>query len=391
MKNTKKSFKYFINKYNHELMILFISLFLTTIISIAITAWFQTTNVWIIVNVTIGAVLFVLFIAILFNLRNILMGVFSSLNSQSSTQVFNLLQKTQYRNREKEFTFEKKILADILVEKTLPKIIQKICKENPSVKQLNIILDSGTTITPIFRHLIALGIPKIQDNLKITFYTNNLAGIEELQRADPRLRKLNEYDFILIGGTPLSKYNATIGEATENFLRTIWDEQRLSSGKILTLTITTASWFMGGIDLKNIEICVRGDFHYQNKNDLINNSNYVILITPLARLTRLNDINRLNDLIPDHGENPYSILPIDHRRKIHLLTSFRSQSSLSPLVNLSLQLSSLKTQNETDNYVFCDDCPTYDPDGDKWQVILTDLPFQYIRDKFLDVYHYKFQ
>jgi hypothetical protein len=61
--------------------------------------------------------------------------------------------------------------------------------------------------------------------IEVIFYTNNLAGIDEIHKINPSLIRINERSFNLIGGQPLNVYRATTGESSIDFLKTIWSKQ----------------------------------------------------------------------------------------------------------------------------------------------------------------------
>lgn len=363
----------------------------TAFVTFLSSALFQITDPKIVINIAIGSVIIILLIALLFNLKRLLVNILFNTRTQIIGKIDNLFLRDEYMVRLRHFTVEKKYLAQILVEKCLPKIVKKICEENVNIKKLNVILDSGTTITPIFPNLIGLGIPCENENLKLIFYTNNLAGIDEIHKIDPGICKLHEREFNLIGGKPLNRYRATTGTSTQNFLKTIWDEKEKSNGAIFTLGIITANWFIGGFDLKKIYVCARGEGHFKFKKDIIENSDYIILVSPLGKILPIDSVIKLKNLIPKNSKSEYESfpIPIEKKQRTFLLTSFRSNNSLSPLINVSILLNERKNQNNTENYIFYEDCKIYEPDGDKWEVIVTELPHQYIRDNFQKVYHCK--
>jgi hypothetical protein len=106
--------------------------------------------------------------------------------------------------------------------------------------RINLILDSGTTITPVFPILFRLGIQNLGE-IELRVFTNNLAGIDEIHRIDPNeICVLKETDFRLVGGISLSLYRATTGKETQDSLR-IFLEERPHAGCSITVGVLTAN------------------------------------------------------------------------------------------------------------------------------------------------------
>lgn len=381
----------FCNKYSGEIKIAAISLAISILATALIGVLLRTRDPRTLMIFAGLTVIVALLAALLINLKRLLLRVFDQSRLVMLEQTDDIFEKSLYRERLRHFAGEKKALAKSLVERTLPTIVERILDENQAIKRLNIVIDSGTTITPIFKHLMGLGIPIISERrVRLKIYTNNLAGIDAINRLDPRLCRLTERDFNLIGGKSLKTYRATTGESTQNFLKTIWEEQDKSGGSIVTLGVVTANWFLGGVGLERLSLCARGEGHYDFKVSVIKHSKYVIVTTPLGKILRLSSVDELNKLLPNYPSEAYRAyqFPSFDRRdnRIYLHTTFRAASSLSPFVNLSMQLETVRNQGTSENYVFCEDCETFEPSGDRWAVIVTELPRQYIRDQFATAY-----
>ncbi|MCD4789125.1 MAG: hypothetical protein K8R37_03920 [Bacteroidales bacterium] len=238
------------------------------------------------------------------------------------------------------------------------------------------------------------------DKKKYTIYTNNLAGINEIRTLNPSQCKLQERHFNLIGGQPLSKYRATTGDSTQKFLDTIWNVQNSDKvnkvedqREILTLSILTSNWFLVGEDYQTISICARGEGHFEFKQSVINNSDQIILISPLGKILPLDNENELNCLLPDTEEKDYQALklPTESKDKIFLLTTYRSNAIYSPLMQVSTKLSDLKDPTRhlcPKNYSFTKSSPRFNPEGDRYKIVVTELPHEYIRDNFNEVYRF---
>lgn len=385
---------FFYQKYRGEIKITIISIVITTIISIIIAALFQTADPKIITIAAFGGLTLSLLMGILLNLKRFLVAILGHTRI-SMVEIDEMYHKSLYKQRLNHFTEEKRLLADVLVRRVLPKLLNQIRKENPSLAKLNIILDSGTTITPVFRYLMGYGLPKNSNGIggiKTTIYTNNLAGIREVYNVDPDSAQLSERDFNLIGGQPLSTYRACTGPSTIEFLKLLWTDQEKSKEKNVSIGILTANWFIGGADLRNLSLCAKGEGHFEYKESILDNCRYVVFVSPLGKILRFESVEKLNALLKKHGQGGYQsrvIFQKDSNKKIFLLTSFRPDSSLSPLVNLSIQLNSACQLPELTNYISCEDCPIFDPPGVKFDVVTTEVPHHYIRANFSSAYGYK--
>jgi hypothetical protein len=147
---------YLYQRYRYEILISGIMAILTIVVTIIATILLADQNPRIIVDISIGFLLFLMLLSILFDHKKHLEDLFLKVISTMS-EGEHFFRKDMYVERLKHFTKEKGILADALVNKELPKIVNRIIRENPSLTTLNIILDSGTTINPIFPELVCLG------------------------------------------------------------------------------------------------------------------------------------------------------------------------------------------------------------------------------------------
>jgi len=119
---------------------------------------------------------------------------------------------------------------------------------------------------------------------------------------------------------------------------------------------------------------------------VVQHSKYVVIVTPLGKILRLCNVSQLNELLPENPAQLYNAYELrsfgEQPRNIFLHTTLRSNASLSPFRNLSTLLKSVRDQGTSLNYVLCEDCEEFEPSGDRWAVILTELPRQYIRRNF---------
>lgn len=383
--------KWFYRRYKAEIKISCIVAGASTAISILAGAILQQSNVRTIVDITLGAVVILLLLGILFNLKRLLTNFIANIPYKLAADKETFFSKDKYWSRLKHFPEEKVKIAEVFVNKTLPKIINQICKENNKIQTLNIILDSGTTITPIFKDLVCSGIDLSGCDVKYEIFTNNLAGIDEIYKIDPKACKLGDREFSLIGGKPLKTYRATTGRSTLDFLNTIWAKQNAEKNKdkIITLGVLTANWFACGMGFEKIAITAKGEGHFDFKVNVINNSHYIILVSPLGKLLPIQSDQPLNELVPEEPELQYKsfVIPDEKASSTYLLTSTRPEISLSPIAGTSLRLAYLTEHKARTNYILCEDSPLFDPSGDRYEVVVTELPHKYIRDNFQKIFH----
>ena len=316
----------------------------------------------------------------LLNLKRVISMRFSQINALLGDYVGLPAVENRYFIRRRHFQAEKLKLARVLVRSVLPDLVEVARHEKHGLARINLILDSGTTITPIFPIIMRLGIPNLRE-VELRVFTNNLAGIDEIHRIDTdEVCALKEEDFRLIGGTPLSIYRATTGTETQASLDIFLQEQP-SSGCQVTIGVLTANWFLMRRGLDRISLCARRRGHHEFKEFVASHSDYIVLVAPLGKLLPLSEIDELNEIIRGHGEEYSTITP--ENKKTILLTSFRAWDSLSPLVSVSRRLKYMQDRQSKDcqNYAISHFSPSFDPPGDKEEVAMIDLPHDYIRHK----------
>jgi hypothetical protein len=297
--------------------------------------------------------------------------------------------ENQFFARLQHFVDEKKKLASISVQELLPELLETIYKSTTGLENINIILDSGTTITPLFPFLMKFGFPEFK-SVKVNYFTNNLAGVDEIHKSESNDNfPLQERDFNLIGGSPLNKYRATTGDVTQKFLEELEKSQKESDGKTITVGIITANWLICGLGLDKLQICARGEGHYDFKEKLVSFCEYIIVLAPLGKIIPKQNVKEFNKIIDD-DERSYNafLIPEEKRNKTYLLTTFRKQHSLSPLRTLSDRLRDVYRNNYNKNFIFSDKIPQFEPKTTRSEAIVADLPHDYIREKFEEVYGY---
>lgn len=377
----------FCEKYRGELIISVFTAILSIIITTIIAAFIPLTNSFHILIATIGLLIVFLLLAVLFNSKRLIDAKFIQINHILKDQFGYAWQENEYYRRKRHFVEEKKKLADITVREVLPYCIDKLSEDLKDIDKINIILDSGTTITPIFSNLVKYGISLSNKNIKINFFTNNLAGIDEVcKEYDPNYCKFSERAFQLIGGMPLNTYRATTGEVTQKILSAMWKEQ---SNKEKTISIITANWFLAHNGLDELAICARGEGHLDFKSALVQNSDFVIIVSPLTKILRLDDLKELNNMVPYIDKYKEFTVPPERKNTTLLLTTFRSQNSMSPLRQHSEELLRTFQKKHNKNFEFWHEPVFYSPQGRKRDVYEVELPHPYIENNFKEMYGYK--
>lgn len=275
----------------------------------------------------------------------------------------------------------------MFVKKRLQEMIDDVFNKEPRINEFNLFLDSGTTITPTFQFVLDLNIHNDRDH-HFNIYTNNLAGIDEIHKITSLSEyNLNERDFILIPGQPLNKYRATTGQTTQKFLNSIWDEQaeqKKKKKKILNVCVLTANWFILRKGYRRIAICARGSGHMDFKINLIENCDYIFLLSPLGKLLPFESVNNLNDLLPKNQDKyEFHEIPVEKRDRTFLVTSYRQKNSASPLLNFSEKL---KNITGTENYTLCKMNPKHKLKCERSQVEEAELPHEYIRENYRQIF-----
>src|SRR5262249_18338096 len=203
----------FLRRYHGEVIISALSLAGSIVFSALITLVFSTRDPYLLGFYTFGFLIVFLIVALIFNQKRLIDNRFRSVNQVLIDHFSYASRDNQFLRRRGHYALEKHVLAKVLAHKVLPRIVEKICNDVQVLTRLNIIIDSGTTLTPVFPELFASGIPIKKKDVKLYIYTNSMSGIEEIHKlGHSDSFALTERDISLIGGQPLSKYRATTGD-----------------------------------------------------------------------------------------------------------------------------------------------------------------------------------
>ena len=358
---------------------------------------------------TLLSVTTILLAAVLFNQKRLHYRRFHQLNKIMSTFFAFDLYDNEYASRQDHFTLEKALLAQRASTKVLPQILHTILHDNPELKVLNVVVDSGTQMAALFPYFfdIDLHCGDLLETVQVNIHTNNLAGVDELHKA-------SEYRYAhsavgrqtialkLIGGQQYKRYRATLGEPALEYLQRMWDTQDASNSALagspgakgdaeVTLGVLTGNWFLGGgLDLDQITLCARNRSHYQFKESVATNSQYRLLLSPLGKLLPLSSVDELNEIAASGGQTePYEAVKFDTERRdrTYLLTTTRPADSRSPLKRSSAALGRVAEQGGK-NFVLAPDVPCFDPGPrlTRDDLIHMELPHRYIRENFERVF-----
>jgi hypothetical protein len=354
-----------------------------------VKAWITDVNLRITLSLGLLAVL--LLGINLFRQKYLIDSRFKSIE-QLLFNVFGVFSATnQFFKRRGHWASEKQQLAQIFVNRWLPDVLEWI-PNSSELKRINLILDSGTTITPIFQRLMASGILMTQQKMMV--YTNNLAGIEEIHRMeDVQFREQKEDRIRLLTGKPLWKYRATIGADTLQALNKLFADERVANGRVFNIGVVTSNWILGGPSLNKLMLCARGAEHLEFKKAVVQGCDLIVVIAPLGKILRLGegDLKKLNDWISNSDdrsryENPF-VLPSDKKKFCHLLTTLRSRDDDSPLVASSNRLKQIQEKDEADNFTVSNLCNYHELQQRGRDLLKVELPHEYIREHREDAYH----
>ncbi|MBK9316465.1 MAG: hypothetical protein IPM55_19810 [Acidobacteria bacterium] len=350
-----------------------------------------------------GLTVITFFIIILFNQRVVLDKKIQPIYNLLSARFGHHSYDDQYFLRTNHYTKEKELLAEQLAQHVLPKVIGDLYNKNSNLRVINIIIDSGSTLTPLFPELISEGIQlnnirytedmiKMEGKVDIFIYTNSESGIDEIHRI-PSIKslKLTERHFNLIGGQPLRKYRANTGRLTQMFLDSLWKEKKENKDTVCTISIITANWFTVKRNCTEIALLARGHGHMDFKKSVCENSDIILLVAPLGKILPINNVKILNDILKKYESDTYQdyVIPCDRKNMTYLITTQRPINVLYPLYRISRELTKEIKDTEGLNYMVYKSCKLFVPQGKMHdEIFLNDVPHHYIRENFEEIYGY---
>ncbi|HLP46761.1 MAG TPA: hypothetical protein VK469_12465, partial [Candidatus Kapabacteria bacterium] len=208
-----------------------------------------------------------------------------------------LQSRTLFGERMEHFRDEKEFIAEQFLSKLIDRC-KYLVEQN---KHVYIVIDSGTTLYPLFKKLgmESVHAHEFKENWisNVTLVTNNLVGVEALME-NGRLNPGNRFsplaiDCELLPGKPLPIYLAVTGDMTEKALK---DLPKKKDGKdSFFIAITTGNW----IRLRRTDpACpvplARGSGHLSFKQALIDICNETYVISPLGKIFVKNSLSDVN-------------------------------------------------------------------------------------------------
>lgn len=183
--------------------------------------------------------------------------------------------------------------------KICKRTLEHILKENKKAqkaKKIVLLIDSGSTVYPIFHLLTKFYNQENYINLlnKIVIFTNNIPGIVHMINEGRKGTSYNAEMIIkcnVIPGMAEGKYGAILGEDSGTHLEYFLDCQfRNGCSENLIISLVTGNY----ISLKD-GILWRGNYHGKLKNYFVKLSDTIYIVAPLGKIFKdsKDDINRL--------------------------------------------------------------------------------------------------
>lgn len=277
-----------------------------------------------------------------------------------------LQSRTLFGERMEHFRDEKEFIAEQFSSKLIDRCKYLVEQD----KHVYIIIDSGTTLYPLFKKLGEESVHAHEFKEKwishVTLVTNNLVGVEALMEKG-RLNPGNRFsplaiDCELLPGKPLPIYLAVTGERTEKALNDLSEEKKRENS--FFIGITTGNW----IRLRRTDpACpvplARGFGHLSFKQVLIDISDETYVISPLGKIFVKNSLSDVNLALGfEHDKKyqelqEYSEVNINNEKAktVYLVSTCRFQgkvlSTLSTIVKSTLELDDGDFEDSSSNYV----------------------------------------
>lgn len=201
--------------------------------------------------------------------------------------------------RLKHFKEEKRRISEYLFTDIIENI--KCIEENDPNDKYILLLDSGSTIYPVFEVLCNAYF--ISDNKrkkyfeKIVIITNNVAGanlLTEIGRSGDNITANMLFSCFVLPGVIEGKYNAVLSEQTASYIPIAinhFKENQIEKKEYKTLTIGVVT---GNYISLEDGILTRGDYHDIVKQRIIENSDHLYIASPLGKFSAYsnNEINK---------------------------------------------------------------------------------------------------
>ena len=225
---------------------------------------------------------------------------------------FHIYRNTLFGDRSEHFKQEKDHIARSFCDLLIDHIKDRL--ENHD--RVILVIDSGSTLYPIFRSLSDAAIeqrghdPRPNWIEKLEVVTNNVPGALSLMESDRPVRNDGlaglPLHCTLVAGQPLTEYGAITGPDANRSLKNILIERKNTFGRCYVISLVTGNW----VRIRKSEpICpvplARGVGHLSFKQVAMHHADETFVIAPLGKVflkTELADINKLLRLEPSHSE-----------------------------------------------------------------------------------------
>lgn len=239
--------------------------------------------------------------------------------------------KSYFDIRNRHFSAEKRFICLKALDR-ISKNEQEWRKEhNNKQRTLYLLIDSGTTVYPIFELLCEYRNFK-ETFIDVVIYTNNIRGISKISdyaRKNDRKDQSIIYKCNAIPGEIEEKYAAIVGKPAVEYLERLLDtiyykefQEQSSISKIKKLDklkdkAIIVSLITGNYISTREGILCRGDFHGELKYLMISNSHHIYVLSPLGKIfnksaKRINEIIQSSE-VPFASQKEYKTL--DHLDK----------------------------------------------------------------------------
>jgi len=234
--------------------------------------------------------------------------------------------KSYFDIRNRHFSAEKRFICLKALDR-ISKNEQEWLKNNNKPKRtLYLLIDSGSTVYPIFELLCDYR--NFKEHFKdVVIYTNNIRGISKISdyaRKNDRKDQSIIYQCNSIPGEIEEKYAAIVGRPAIEYLEILLDtiyykelQEESSITKIKKLDklkdkAIIVSLITGNYISTREGILWRGDFHGELKYNLISNSHHIYVLSPLGKIfnksaKRINEIIKSSD-VPFASQKEYKTL-----------------------------------------------------------------------------------
>jgi hypothetical protein len=233
-----------------------------------------------------------------------------------------------FGQRFKHFFDEKRAIARVFLRE-LEQFISQL-REREDNRMVRLLLDSGTTVFPIFSMLMERKKePLLRESIEIV--TNNMAGIAIIMRdgrmdeGDPHSR--SAYKVLSVSGEPFPAYWAILPQKPEESLRRALRQcGDTGHGDPITIAVTTSNYLKDN----GKSLFVRTADHAAFKRVLMREADIIYLLFPLGKMLNatVDDLNNKLVKARDRGKTDHVYenvpIPFQPNRKVVFITTKRS-------------------------------------------------------------------